>query len=213
MKRAILQNAELKYVDYAIPPAGLTQQLNQTPLLADISQINQGVRVWERIGSEVYVENIEFRVKFALRPLVSLAVSSVHCLVRFVIFTWKKDTPPIYSDIFDNTPIGTPEDINSQVLWHYNVEKSHLYEIIADETYTLSSNVFYDGIVDRPGGGPSSICTDQITIPLNKLGKEDRKIHYYDATSGINKIYIFYLCDGVHGPYLSQQSRINYYDV
>lgn len=208
--------AEEKYFPLG-QPIGINAPifLTLTPLIFSLSDLPTGVTNTSKIGNEIMITSLNFNYRLEY-DLFAVATNPQQCSVRCVIFQWKKDTIPLYDEIFNNTPNGTAENIFSSVNWNYNVNKRIFREIYYDEVIELFTSRYYNTTTPAISvtNTAHSMKNFRIKIDFMRLPIKMRKIQYYNTTTqGYNKIYVCFLSTSSQGPYLFYQSQLKYIDV
>jgi len=159
MKSMIHKEVELKYFDQTIANNPTT-----AGNIANISDITRGQDVTQRIGNEVYLHRIEFRVSASLNPNVTKAA------VRYIVLVDRMGyNAPAISDVLESGLLGTVYTDISPYVWDYRKR----FTVLKDEVLSLTK------------GGPNEYLTRHFVL---KLGFKSFNIGA--ATTFKNQLYI-----------------------
>lgn len=180
VKNIMVRNTELKYY----PSFFSTTASSTATLIASIFDVPQGVTDQNRIGDELTLVGLQFRIQ--------TIVADTNNQVRFIIFQWHPNTGtgnPVPTDILLAGPSGNP-DIYSL----YNHDKRQDYKVLHDSLYTMNGN----GTANYPIT-TSSIQFRQYNVSLSKARK---KIHYIGGgLNATNRLWCIYLSDSIAIPH------------
>lgn len=159
MVRDMQKRVEQKYFD---------QTIAINPVVAgtlhNISDITRGTDVTQRLGNEVTLQKVEFRLSASLNPNITKAA------IRYIIFidTMGYNAPAV-SDMLELALIGTTYTDISPYVWDYRKR----FRVLKDEVLSLTQ------------GGPNEYIAKQFSI---KLGIQSYNIGA--STTFKNQLYI-----------------------
>lgn len=159
MVRDMQKRVEQKYFDQTIAVNPVV-----AGVLHNISDITRGTDVTQRLGNEVTLQKVEFRLSASLNANVTKAA------IRYIIFidTMGYNAPAV-SDMLEAALIGTAYTDISPCVWDYRKR----FRVLKDKVLSLTK------------GGPNEYVAEQFHI---KLGIQSYNIGA--STTFKNQLYI-----------------------
>lgn len=157
--KGMQKKVELKYFDQTIAVNPVT-----AGGITNVSDITRGDEVTQRVGNQVFLKLIEFRLSASLNTNVTKAS------IRYIILVDKMGyNAPTPSDVLESGLLGTVYTDVSPYVWDYRKR----FTILRDEVLSLTR------------GGPNEYLTRHLTL---KLGFNS--FHIGASTTFKNQIYI-----------------------
>lgn len=158
----------VKDMQRKIEPKYFDQTIANNPTtsgnIANISDITRGNDVTQRVGNEVFLKTIEFRISASLNTNVTKAA------IRYIVMVDKMGyNAPVPSDVLETALLGTVYTDISPYVWDYRKR----FTILKDEVLSLTK------------GGPNEYVTRHFTL---RLGFNSYNIGA--GTTFKNQIYI-----------------------
>lgn len=191
----INKNIETKIFNFQINAFAVS---NLGVLGIGATSIPQGISEFQRIGDDIKLMRIDFRVQWS-PTLPVTAANDFYNVCRMIVFQWcDQDTIllPVVADILDLGPSGFI-DVNS--FYNHNQRKS--YRILYDRKVTLAI----------PATDPAATVSFKGSV---KPKRHD--VQYQNAlVTGVNRIYYLAISDSgaVAHPLFSLNSRVHYKDA
>lgn len=189
-KQVLNQELELKYHDVEASSSLATDQI------VNLSTIGQGVSALQRVGNEVYLKSLEFR----LHGFQNATSNNAGECIRIMVIVWKSDSVPTLSNIISSTAHG------NGLLAPINNNQVERLWILYDRIYKL-------GQFGSTGGEVEQFIQQRkfIKIPLRY-----KKLNYSDTIgSSAQRLYLVAFTNNntVTAPQIVYHFRLRYTDA
>lgn len=162
--KQVVKSLQTKSVENKYFDQSLSSGVTAVGLLYNISDITRGTDVTQRVGNQVTLKSIEFRLSFSLNSNVTKAA------VRFLVVLDKQGyNAPVVSDILEPGLINTTYTDIAPYHWDYRKR----FDVKKDEVVSLTK------------GGPQEYTTRHFVMPLNLQSQ-----HIGASTTFKNQLYL-----------------------
>lgn len=196
VKRALIRKGETKYLPIFSSSAAVAA--STAGVFTSLTQIDQGPSQNNRIGNQVTLKKISFRMSIV--PAENPAADTYN-RVRVMIFKWKEDdgvNTPALGEILDST--STSAGI-LPVEWPLNHVTRRDYTIIYDKVFTLNPTFAFNS---------SGVATGDFSRAESRTINVNRKLSgevMFNGGSGVftghGKVYLLVVSDSAAVPHPS----------
>lgn len=193
VQRIVEKNIETKALDFQ---AGIGAAYGTTAIFQDLTAIGQGATSITRLGDQIKLKKIDFRMYFTQQGAGSVAEN----VTRILIFQWRPDngTAPVVADLLDLGPGGT-----TNVWSQHNFDNRALFKVLKDITFVSNGSI----------ANENDLHSFVFTVDCDKLPK----VNYdFGVNTGDHHVYMMILASNaasVNNSLYTSNNRVYFKDA